>query len=94
MPFDLKPGSLFFIAFGSAIAGLLFGSEMVRWIMAGVLTCAIVPLWVSMRRSFLAQALDDAATFLEGLRHADATSRQPDQALPQLPAQTPHDHQA
>lgn len=60
MPFDLRPSSLFFVAFGSAIAGLLFGSEMVRWIMAGALALVAVPLYRAIGHAVFDERLDDA----------------------------------
>ena len=65
MPFDLKPGSLFFIAFGSAIAGLLFGSELVRWIMAGALAVVAVPLWKAIGSAFFSRRLNDSEHTLD-----------------------------
>lgn len=64
MPFDLKPSALFFIVFVSVIAGLLFGSELVRWIMAGALVIVAGPLWISVRRFLRQQFWQDVSTVI------------------------------
>lgn len=49
---EFRPSSLYFVTIGSAIVGLLAGSETVRWIMAGALAVVAVPLWVNAQRFF------------------------------------------
>lgn len=50
-----KPASLFFVVIGSSITGLVFGSDLVRWIMAAALAVVAVPLWLNVRRALLQQ---------------------------------------
>lgn len=62
----MKPGLLFFIVVASAIAGLLFGSELVRWLMAGALAVVAVPLYRTLGRDFIAKGITRAADVIRG----------------------------
>ncbi len=64
----IRAGVLFFIVFASAIVGLLIGSELVRWIMAGALVIVAGPLWISMQRESIAKGISRAADIIRG-RH-------------------------
>ena len=81
MPFDLKPGSLFFIVMASAISGLLFGSELVRLLIAAALALVAVPFWVSTERSFFSRALNKGEHTLDSIL-ANLTENDDHQATP------------
>lgn len=67
-PRRVKTGYLFFVVVVSVIAGLIFGSQAIRWAMAGLLAITAVPLWVSMRREHTSNGIARAAEFIRG-RH-------------------------
>lgn len=54
-----RAGSIFFVVIASAVAGLVFGSEIVRLVMAGVLVLGAVPLWRAIRHFFRGQFWKD-----------------------------------
>lgn len=62
----LRTGALFFIVLASAIVGLIFGSELVRWLMAGALAVVAVPLYLALGRDFIAKGIARAADVIRG----------------------------
>lgn len=63
-PRHVKIDYLFFVVIVSAIIGLIVGSEIVRWLMAGTLAMVAVPLWVLMRREHVSKGIARAAEFI------------------------------
>jgi hypothetical protein len=57
----IKTGTLFFVVIASAIIGLVIGSEIVRWCMAGTLAIVAVPLWISVQREHVSEGIARAA---------------------------------
>lgn len=68
------------IAIGVLLAAL---GGWVGWLAAVLVLGGALPGWKAVERTFLAQALCQAATFLEGLRRADEAS-QPLDPAPQV----------
>lgn len=66
----MKVGLLFFTVIISAIIGLVFGTEMIRWSMAGALALVAVPLWVSMRREHISNGIAHAAKVIRNRRES------------------------
>lgn len=64
----MKTGMLFFIVVVSVIIGLVLGSEIIRWLMAGGLALIAVPLWKSMQRENISKGIARAADVIRN-RH-------------------------
>lgn len=84
---------LFFLSTASIALLLLAAGGIVNTIAAILVAAGAVPGWWAVEKTMLAQALDQAATFLEGLRRAGEASPQLDQAHQASPAQEPRDRQ-
>jgi len=56
--------TLYFIVFASTIVGLIFGSELVRWLMAGVLVLGVLPFWGALRQFFQRQFWRDVENII------------------------------
>lgn len=63
----------------SLVSVLVLGSRPIQLIAAAVFLAGAIPLARWGYRTFFSQVLTDAASYLEGLQRADATSPQPDQ---------------
>lgn len=77
----LRIAALYFILFGSVIVGLILGSELVRWLMAGALAIVAVPLWSAMKHSIFNQKLNEGEHTLD-LLIADLIENDDHQAKP------------
>lgn len=66
---------------------------IVGWIAAILILGGALPGWGVAERIFLAQAFDQAATFLEGLQLAGGASQQPDPIPQASHSQTRHSDQ-
>lgn len=60
----LRIGLVFFIIFASAIIGLVFGSEQVRWFMAALLALVAGPLWVVIKKVIKEKTLSEVVSAL------------------------------
>ena len=83
---------VFLICAASVAALLLVAGGTIDAIAAVLVAAGARPGWWMAEKIMLAQALEQAATFLEVLRHADEASPLPDQALQALPARKQRAH--
>lgn len=80
----LRIGILYIGVFISAIAGLIFGDQAIRLMMAVALLAVAVPLWKSLRQ----QISTDTRTTHWNLIHSYLSSVEPDQEPPSADEQT------
>lgn len=78
---------IFLISAASVASLLLVSGGVVDAIAAIIVAAGARPGWWIAEKTMLAQAFEQAATFLECLQHVDEASPLPDQALRALPAQ-------
>lgn len=60
-----RASSIFFVVIASAVAGLVFGSEIVRLVMAGVLVLGAVPLYHAIGRDFIQAPISEVRALQE-----------------------------
>jgi hypothetical protein len=78
---------IFLISAASVACLLLASGSVVNTIAAIVVAAGAKPSWWIVEKTMLAQAFEQAATFLEGLQRVDEASQRPDQVLRASPAQ-------
>ena len=61
----LRTGALYCIVLASAIAGLIFGSELVRLVMAAMLALGAVPLYHAIGRDFIQAPISEVRALQE-----------------------------
>ena len=66
----------YFVVFGSAIAGLVFGTEAIRLLIAVLLTLGVWPLWTTIRRALEAAA--EQRGYINALQWAQSHLQQAD----------------
>lgn len=90
---SLHKAKTLFCIVAMAVGVLLFAvGSTPYWLASMIVLGGALPGWRLAEKAMLAQAFDQAATFLEGLRRADEASQQPDRVLQDSPAPKQHGH--
>lgn len=83
--------TVYIIVAATVVTTLIASDDLVRILVAALIVIGAWPLWSLIRHCLQAEALEEAAMFLEALQHADEEDPPPALTLPALPAQTPND---